>query len=194
MPDSEDEQWQRIAAESELKPDPGVVSDVPEAQITPDVEEPLFDPIELNEVPLLEADPEPEVADEPEAPPIQIVPFHQGAPAEVGPDVISAAPFEVRPVEVHVEDVPVPEMITDVPVPHPDPVEVVADLPEHDAEPARTPWWKLMLGGGDSRKDKQPTAAEPQPVPVPPTADAETDETPPSEPTPVRDVDERNEG
>jgi hypothetical protein len=186
MPDSEDEQWQRIAAESELKPDHGVVSDVPEAQITPEVEEPLFDPIELNEVPEVEA--EPEVADEPEAPPIQIVPFHQGAPAEVGPDVISAAPFEVRPVEVHVEDVPVPDMITDVPVPHPDPVEVVADLPEHDAEPAKTPWWKLMLGGGDSRKDKQPTAAEPQPAPVPPTP--EVPEVPESEPTPVREGDE----
>ncbi len=188
MPDSEDEQWQRIAAESELKPDHGVVSDVPEAQITPEVEEPLFDPIELNEVPEVEA--EPDVADEPEAPPIQIVPFHQGAPAEVGPDVISAAPFEVRPVEVHVEDVPVPEMITDVPVPHPDPVEVVADLPEHDAEPAKTPWWKLMLGGGDSRKDKQPTAAEPQPVPVPATAEAEAGEVPESEPVPVREGDE----
>jgi hypothetical protein len=191
MPDPEDEQWQRIAAESELKPDHGVVSDVPEAQITPEIEEPLFDPIELNEVPEVEA--VPDVVDAPEAPPIQVVPFHQGAPAEVGPDVISAAPFEVRPVEVPVEDVPVPEMITDVPVPHPDPVEVVADLPEHDAEPAKTPWWKLMLGGGDSRKDKQPAAAEPQPVPVPATPEAAA-ETPEAEPTPVREVDELDEG
>jgi hypothetical protein len=165
MPGTEDDQWSRIAAESELKPDHGVVSDVPEAQITPDVEEPLFDPIEQNEVPEVEA--EPEGGEEPEAPPIQVVPFHHGAPVDVGPDVISGAPFEVRPVEAPVEEVPAPEMITDVPIPHPDPVEIVADLPDHEADPSRTPWWKLMLGGGESRRDKQPTAAEPQPVPVP---------------------------
>ncbi|MGV8850517.1 MAG: hypothetical protein ACOH16_13355 [Propionibacteriaceae bacterium] len=165
MPDAEDEQWSRISAESELKPERGLVSDVPEAQITPEPEEPLFDPIELNEVPEISADPE--VSEEPEALPIQIVPFHHGAPAEVGPDVISAAPFEVRPVELPVEDAPVQEMITDVPAPHPDPVEVVADLPDHEAEPTKTPWWKLMLGGGAGRRDKQPTAAEPQVPPVP---------------------------
>jgi hypothetical protein len=175
MPDAEDEQWSRISAESELKPDRGVVSDVPEALITPEPEEPLFDPIELNEVPEVEA--EPEVVEEPEAPPIQIVPFHQGGVAEAGPDVISAAPFEVRPVAVPVYDAPATEMITDVPTPHPDPVEVVADLPDHEAEPTKTPWWKLMLSGGDSRRDKQPTAAEPQPAPVP-----ESDATPEEEP------------
>ena len=84
-------------------------------------------------------------------------------------------------------------MITGVPVPHPDPIEVVADLPDHDAEPAKTPWWKLMLSGGDSRKAKQPTASEPQPVPVPATpevADAALE----PEPTPVREVDELNKG
>lgn len=165
MPETEDEQWSRISAESELKPERGVVADVPEPLITPEPEEPLFDPIELNEVP--EAEVEPELPDEPESPPIQIVPFHQGEAAEVGPDVISAAPFEVRPVEAPVEEAPMFEMITDVPTPHPDPVEVVADLPDHDKDPAKTPWWKLMLGGGEGRRDKQPTAAEPQLPPVP---------------------------
>lgn len=169
MPDAEDDQWTRITAASELKPDRGVVSDVPEPQITPEPDEPVFDPIELNEVP--EVAPEPEVAKEPEAPPIQIVPFHHGAPVEPGPDVISAAPFEVRPVELPVEAAPALEMITDVPTPHPDPVEVVADLPDHEAEPAKTPWWKLMLG--DGRRDREPTAAEPQVPPVPGT-DPET--------------------
>jgi hypothetical protein len=173
MPDAEDEQWSRISAESELKPERGLVSDVPEAQITPEPEEPLFDPIELNEVPEVSADPEEsEEPEEPETPPIQVVPFHHGGPTEVGPDVISAAPFEVRPVELPVEDAPVHEMITDVPAPHPDPVEVVADLPDHEAEPTKTPWWKLMLGGGDGRRDKKPTA-EPQ---VPPLPDADSEE------------------
>jgi hypothetical protein len=64
-------------------------------------------------------------------------------------------------------------MITDVPAPHPTPVDVVADLPDHEAEPTKTPWWKLMLSGGDSRRDKQPTAAEPRVPPVP-DADPET--------------------
>lgn len=173
MPDAEDEQWSRISAESELKPDHGVVSDVPEPLITPEPEEPMFDPIELNEVPLPALDDEPEVSEEPEAPPIQIVPFHQSAPAEAGPDMISAAPFEVRPVAEPVEDARAPEMITDVPTPNPDPVEVVADLPDHESGPTKTPWWKLMLSGGDSRRDRVPTAAEPQPAPVP-----ETDEMP----------------
>lgn len=164
MPDAEDEPWSRISAESQLKPDRGVVADVPEAQITPEPEEPMFDPIELNEVP--EVDAEPEVSDAPDAPPIQIVPFYQREPAEAGPDVISEAPFEVRPVEVPVEHAPAPEMITDVPTPHPDPVEVVAELPDNAADPPKTPWWKLMLSGGASRRDKQPTAAEPQAPPV----------------------------
>jgi|BarGraNGADG00212_2_1021979.scaffolds.fasta_scaffold06535_2 hypothetical protein len=180
MPDSEDEQWSRISAEAELRPEHGVVADVPPALITPvPDDEPLFDPIELNEVPLLEGE-VPEVDAEPEpdaAPPIQIVPFQAGPMVEAGPDVIVAAPFDVRgeaaPVEV---EEPV-EMITDVPVPHPDPVEVVADLPEEKAQPEKTPWWRLMLGGGESRSERrarEPEAAEPQPRPVPPEG-AETD-------------------
>ena len=53
MPDSDDERWSRISAESELRPDHGIVADVPAAQITPlPDDEPVFDPIELNEVPL----------------------------------------------------------------------------------------------------------------------------------------------
>lgn len=176
MPDSEDEQWSRISAESELRPERGVVADVPEPQITPLPDEPLFDPIELNEVPLPASSESP--ADEPDpdaAPPIQVVPFQSGPPAEVGPDVIVAAPFEVR-----VEDAPVvaeeaPEMITDVPAPHPDPVEVVADLPDERSQSEKTPWWRLMLGGGESRSERRartPEAAEPQARPVP-SADSE---------------------
>ena len=174
MPDSEDEQWSRISAEAELRPEHGVVADVPAAQITPEPDdEPLFDPIELNEVFLLEDDPpdEAEPEQEPDAvPPIQIVPFQAGPVVEAGPDVIVAAPFDVRgeaaPVAV---DEPL-EMITEVPVPHPDPVEVVADLPEEEAQPEKTPWWRLMLGGGESRSERrarEPEAAEPQPRPVP---------------------------
>jgi hypothetical protein len=177
MPDSEDEQWSRISAESELRPEHGVVADVPAPQVTPlPDDEPLFDPIELNEVPLPSSPDAPANQPDPDAaPPIQIVPFQSGPPAEVGPDVIVAAPFDVR-----VEDAPVAveeaqEMITDVPAPHPDPVEVVADLPDERSQPDKTPWWRLMLGGGESRSERRartPEAAEPQPRPVP-SADAE---------------------
>lgn len=169
MPDGEDEQWSRISAESELRPDKGLVADVPEALITPVPDEPEVEPIELAEVPLTDVQAEPEP--EPQAPPIQIVPFHRGTVEEAGPDVISAAPFDVRPPEAPVEEVPDVEVITDVPTPHPDPVEVVADLPDHEKEPTKTPWWKLMLGGGEARKDRRPTAAEPQPVPEEPSGD-----------------------
>ena len=177
MPDSDDEQWSRISAESELRPDHGVVADVPAAQITPlsDDEQP-FDPIELNEVPLPTDEDEPEAQSDLESlPPIQIVPFQSGPVAEPGPDVILAAPFEVRAEPEPVVAEEAQEMITDVPVPHPDPVEVVADLPEVTAQPEKTPWWRLMLGGGESRSERrarEPEAAEPQPRPVP-SEDAE---------------------
>lgn len=171
MPDAEDEQWSKISAESELRPDRGVVAEVPEALVTPEPVEPEYELIGLDEVPLPEADVVPEAPYEPEAPPIQIVPFHPGTPEDIGPDVISAAPFDVRPVEAPAEEVPDVELITDVPTPHPDPVEVVADLPDHEKEPSKTPWWKLMLGGGESRKDPRPTPAEPQPHPVPESPD-----------------------
>ena len=124
------------------------------------------------------------------APPIQIVPFHPGAPEEAGPDVISAAPFEVRPVAEPIEEAPALEMITDVPTPHPDPVEVRADLPDHGSEPTKTPWWKLMLSGGDSRKDKQPTAAEPQLPPVQDTAEPDPAPESVEESEPVLEPDE----
>jgi hypothetical protein len=174
MPDSEDEQWSRIAAEAELRPEHGVVADVPAAQITPEPDdEPLFDPIELNEVMVLEGE-VPDAAEpgpEPDAvPPIQIVPFQAGPVSEAGPDVIVAAPFDVREEAAPVAtDEPV-EMITEVPVPNPDPVEVVADLPEENAQHEKTPWWRLMLGGGESRSERrarEPGAAQPQPRPVP---------------------------
>ena len=180
MPDSEDEQWSRISAEAELRPEHGVVADVPAAQITPEPDdEPLFDPIELNEVLLLEGDVpgEIELKPDPDAvPPIQIVPFQAGPAVEAGPDVIAAAPFDVRGEAAPVAVDEAKEMITEVPVPHPDPVEVVADLPEEEAQPEKTPWWRLMLGGGESRSERrarEPEAAEPQPRPVPPE-DAET--------------------
>ncbi len=173
MPDSEDEQWSRISAESELRPEHEIVADVPEPQITPLPDEPLFDPIELSEVPLpaaeraadtdAESDPEP-------APPIQIVPFRAGPVAEPGPDVILAAPFEVRDERAPAAVEEPVEMITDVPVPHPETVEVVADLPDKDAQPQKTPWWRLMLGGGEPRAERPvraPEAAQPQPRPVP---------------------------
>ena len=178
MPDSEDEQWSRISAESELRPDHGVVADVPAAQITPlPDDEPLFDPIELNEVLLLEDDPPDEAEREQEpdaAPPIQIVPFQAGPVVEAGPDVIVAAPFDVRGEAAPVAVDEAKEMITEVPVPHPDPVEGVADLPE-EAQPEKTPWWRLMLGGGESRSERRtgaPEAAKPQQRPVP-TKDVE---------------------
>jgi len=172
MPDSEDEQWSRISAESELRPEHGVVADVPAALITPlPDDEPLFDPIELNEVPLpASADAPDNEPDTDAAPPIQIVPFRSGAVAEVGPDVIVAAPFDVRTEDAPVVVEETQEMITDVPAPHPDPVEVVADLPDEKAQPEKTPWWRLMLGGGESRSERRartPEAAEPQPRPVP---------------------------
>lgn len=170
MPDSEDEQWSRIAAESELRPDHGLVADVPEPQITPVPDEPLFDPIELNEVPLPTGGDDEVVSEDEPAPPIQVVPFHSGPVAEAGPDVILAAPFEVRDADAPVAVDEVVEVITDVPVPHPDPVEVVADLPDKDAQPEKTPWWRLMLGGGESRAERgahAPEAAQPQPRPVP---------------------------
>jgi hypothetical protein len=169
MPDSEDEQWSRISAESELRPDSGIVADVPPAQITPlPDDDALVDPIELNEVPLpgegeVEPGPGP-------VPPIQVVPFRAGPLPEGGPDVIQAAPFDVRPEAAPVVDEEPVEMITDVPVPHPDPVEVVADLPEEAAQSKKTPWWRLMLGGGASRSERRtrvPQAAPPQPRPVP---------------------------
>jgi len=172
MPDSEDEQWSRISAESELRPEHGIVADVPEPQITPlPDDEPLFDPIELNEVPLPTAGDAADIEPEPDtAPPIQVVPFHSGPLAEAGPDVILAAPFEVLDEDAPVAvDEPV-EMITDVPVPHPDVQEVVSDLPDEKAQPEKTPWWRLMLGGGESRAERRahaPSAAEPQPRPVP---------------------------
>ncbi len=171
MPDSEDEHWSRISADSELRPDRGVVADVPAAQITPLPDEPLFDPIELNEVPVPAAEVEPDAEPEPAAvPPIQVVPFPSRPLAEAGPDVILAAPFEVRPeVEPVVVEEPV-EMITDVPVPHPDPIEALADLPDEKGQPGRTPWWRLMLGGGESRSERRahgPEAAKPQPRPEP---------------------------
>ena len=177
MPDSEDEQWSRISAESELRPDHGVVADVPAAQITPlsDDEQP-FDPIELNEVPLPTGEEEAQAQPDAESvPPIQIVPFRSGPVAEAGPDVILAAPFEVRVEAAPVAVEEAQEMITDVPVPHPDPVEVVADLPEVNDQPDKTPWWRLMLGGGESRSERrarEPGAAQPQPRPVP-SEDAE---------------------
>jgi hypothetical protein len=96
---------------------------------------------------------------------------------EAGPDVIVAAPFDVRGEAAPVAVDEAKEMITEVPVPHPDPVEVVADLPEEEAQPEKTPWWRLMLGGGESRSERrarEPEAAEPQPRPVPPEG-AETD-------------------
>jgi len=174
MPDSEDEQWSRISAEAELRPEHGVVADVPPALITPEPDdEPLFDPIELNEVPLLEGEVPEGAETEPEsdaALPIQIVPFQAGPVAEAGPDVIVAAPFDVRGDAAPVDVDEAKEMITDVPVPHPDPVEVVADLPDEKAQPEKTPWWRLMLGGGESRSERrarEPEAAEPQPRPVP---------------------------
>ncbi len=180
MPDGEDEQWSRISAESELRPEQGVVADVPEALITPEPEEPEVDPIELTEVPLTDAPAEPEPGIS--SPPIQIVPFHHAILEEAGPDVISAAPFDVRPVEAPIDEAPDVEMITEVPIPHPDPVDVVADLPDLEKEPTRTPWWKLMLGGGESRKSRRPSAAEPQPAPTPeepvvaaPVPDGETE-------------------
>jgi hypothetical protein len=177
MPDSEDEQWSRISAESELRPDHGVVADVPAAQITPlPDDEQLFDPIELNEVPLPTGDDEPEApSDAQSVPPIQVVPFRSGPVAEAGPDVILAAPFEVRADAAPVVAEEAQEMITDVPVPHPDPIEVVADLPEVKGQPEKTPWWRLMLGGGESRSERrtrEPEASEPQPRPVP-SEDAE---------------------
>jgi hypothetical protein len=177
MPDSEDEQWSRISAESELRPDQGVVADVPAAQITPlPDDEPLFDPIELNEVPLPSAEDGSEAQPDAEAaPPIQVVPFRSGPLAEAGPDVILATPFEVRPDDAPVLVEEPVEMITDVPVPHPDTKEGVADLPEEQAQPEKTPWWRLMLGGGESRSERRtgaPEAAKPQPRPVP-TKDVE---------------------
>jgi hypothetical protein len=175
MQNSEDEQWSRIAAEAELRPELGVVADVPPALITPGPDdEPLFDPIELNEVPLLDGDvpDEAEAPLEPDAvPPIQIVPFQAGPVAESASDVIVAAPFDVGgDVETVAADEPA-EMITEVPVPHPDPVEVIADLPEAEAQPEKTPWWRLMLGGGESRSERRarkPETAEPLPNPGPP--------------------------
>jgi len=168
MSDSDDGQWDRISAEAELRPDRGLVADVPVAQITPvPADEPMADPIELNEVPAsapgLEVEPE---ADS--VPPIQVVPFRSGPLPEAGPDVIVAAPFDVRAeAEPVVVEQPAP-MITEVPVPHPDPVEVLADLPDEQSEVAKTSWWRLMLGGGESRADRrvrEPEAAAPQPSP-----------------------------
>lgn len=157
-----DELWAKISAESELRPSRGIVSDVPETQVIAEAEEPTEDPIELDEVPLPDDEPEPSAyLDEA---PIQIVPFHPGTPPEAGDEVIAAAPFEVRPVAEPVVDEVPPAMITEVPTPHPDPVEIVADLPVHEGDPAKTPWWKLMLGGGEPRAAKQPTAA---PLPEP---------------------------
>lgn len=169
MPDSEDEQWSRISAESELRPEHDIVADVPEPQITPLPDEPLFDPIELSEVPLPAVEPAADTDSEPDpAPPIQIVPFRAGPVTEAGPDVILAAPFEVRDERVPVAVEEPVEVITDVPVPHPDPVEVVADLPDEDAQPQKTPWWRLMLGGGEPRAERPvPVAAPAQPRPVP---------------------------
>lgn len=171
MPDSEDEQWSRISAESELRPDHGVVADVPTPQITPLPDEPLFDPIELNEVPL-PVDEAERASDSEVVAPIQVVPFRSGRMAEPGPDVILAAPFEMPTAEAPLDVEETHEMITDVPVPHPDPQEVVADLPDTKAQPEKTPWWRLMLGGGESRSERRahgPEAAAPQPRPVPST-------------------------
>ncbi|HET7725557.1 MAG TPA: hypothetical protein VFK68_13040 [Propionibacteriaceae bacterium] len=147
MPGS-DEQWSRISAEAELRPEHGVVADVPTPQITPQSEdEAPEDPIELTEVP----PPSDDAEVEPETPsvqPIQVVPFHSGPLPEPGPDVIVAAPFEVpTPVSGLADDI-APEMITDVPEPGPDTSEEVPDLPEEPERAVRTPWWRLLLGRG----------------------------------------------
>ena len=180
MPDSEDEQWSRISAEAELRPEHGVVADVPPALITPEPDdEPLFDPIELNEVFLLEDDvpDEAEPEQEPDAvPPIQIVPFQAGPVVGGRARCDRGCAFRCTRGGCARSGRRSEEMITEVPVPHPDPVEVVADLPEEEAQPEKTPWWRLMLGGGESRSERrarEPEAAEPQPRPVP-SEDPET--------------------
>ncbi len=159
MPGS-DEQWSRISAEAELRPEHGVVADVPTPQVTPLTEDDAAeDPIELAEVPPPSGDVQVEPA--PRAvQPIQVVPFPRGPVQEAGPDVIVAAPFDLPAAEPDLVEAGPPEMITDVPVAEPDPVEVVADLPEQDARLQKTSWWRLMLGGGKPRAGGSPPAPE----------------------------------
>ncbi len=154
-----DEQWGRISAEAELRPEHGVVADVPTPAVSPLSEEDVADdPIERAEVPpsgdgRVERQP-------PAVQPIQVVPFQPAPATQAGPEVIVAAPFEVPAVQPEPVEDSAPEMITDVPVPHPDPVEVLADLPDKDAAPQTTPWWRLMLGGGKTRAEGSAPAPE----------------------------------
>jgi hypothetical protein len=153
MPGS-DEQWSRISAEAELRPEHGVVADVPTPQVTPLTEDDAAEePIELAAVPPPSGDVQVEPAPR-SVQPIQVVPFHRGPAQEAGPDVIVAAPFDVRAAEPDVVEAGPPEMITDVPVAEPDPLEVVADLPEEPDGVVRTSWWRLMLGRGKQGADQ----------------------------------------
>ncbi|MHB1009603.1 MAG: hypothetical protein ACYC1E_10295 [Propionibacteriaceae bacterium] len=159
MPGS-DEQWSRISAEAQLRPEHGVVADVPTPQVTPLTEDDATeDPIELAEVPPPSGDADVEPAPR-SVQPIQVVPFHRGPAQEAGPDVIVAAPFDVRASKPDLVEARPPEMITDVPAPHEDPVEVVAQLPDMDDRLQKTSWWRLMLGGGKPRAERSAPAPE----------------------------------
>lgn len=168
---SEDEQWSRLAAESELKPDHGIIEEVPKVVDMPVREDdPEGDSIEIGEVPESTADDDGSEAEPSAVPPIQVVPFRAGPMTTVSPNLIRAAPFKIR-TEVRHEIVEQPvDVITDVPVSTSE-SEIVADLPENHSQPEKTRWWRLMLGGGATRferKTRTPQAAEPQPTPVPP--------------------------
>lgn len=183
MPDTEDEQWARIAAESELKPDRGIVDDVPPATLTPaPTAESAAEPIELDGVPrrgLEETEPEPE----PEAgPPIAIVPFAGQPVVEAGPEIILAAPFDLAEVEADaLPETAAQQLITEVPTPHPDIVDSGSDLPEVEKESRRTPWWRLMLGGGESREERRSRTPEAVPGAAPVPREAAEDASGPSE-------------
>ncbi|MBI4900463.1 MAG: hypothetical protein HY829_08300 [Actinobacteria bacterium] len=76
-----------------------------------------------------------------------------GGDSELAPELIRAAPFAVPVLGSEaVEDSVTPPVITAVPTSPPEPVAVVADLPDEPTTRVRTPWWRLMLGGGAPRR------------------------------------------
>ncbi|MDO5287351.1 MAG: hypothetical protein Q4G45_11120 [Actinomycetia bacterium] len=145
-----DDGWERIAAESELRPPhgpvtgvPGLVADLEPQQVET---EPASPPIQADQVP----DPPPTPLAEPPGPdqPIQQVPYRaEPEPVDTVP-VIKDTPLET-PLPVTEEP---PLLITEVPeiAPGPQPAPQPA-LPEQGAGARRTPWWRLMLGRGSGR-------------------------------------------
>lgn len=144
--------WERIAAESELRPRSGPVTGVPGhiARLTPaqpELPQPRPQPpIGTDQVP--DVTPEPAPPDPAAGPMIRQVPY-QAEPVFSEPvAVIDDTPLVVS--EPTVEEPP--QLVTEVPDPEPDLAPVISALPDQGQDATSIPWWRLMLGGGGSEQ------------------------------------------